>query len=55
MENKTTQELIDILLNPAKAQQHAAALAELNHSSRKIPENYPDAALRGGIGPVRVV
>jgi hypothetical protein len=53
METKTTQELLDILSNPAKSAQHQAALAELMHEARKIPNDYPDAALRGGIGPVR--
>lgn len=54
METKTTQELLDILSNPAKSAQHAAALAELMHSTRVIPNDYPDAAMRGGIRPTRI-
>jgi hypothetical protein len=53
METKTTQELLDILSNPAKSAQHAAALAELMHSTRKIPDDYTDVSMRGGIRPSR--
>jgi hypothetical protein len=53
METKTTQELLEILSNPAKSQQHAAALAELMHSSRVIPNDYSDPDMRGGIRPNR--
>jgi hypothetical protein len=54
MESKTTQELKEILSNPAKANQHAAALAELLHEDREITEeDTEDTSLRGGIRPTR--
>jgi hypothetical protein len=53
MESKTTQELLDILSNPAKSAQHQAALAELMHSARAIPNDYSDPDMRGGIRPSR--
>lgn len=50
----TTMELKEILLNPAKAQQHAAAIAELLHETREITEeDTTDENMRGGISPTR--
>lgn len=50
----TTEELKAILLNPNKAQEHAAAAAELLHETREIgEEDTEDEAMRGGIRPTR--
>jgi hypothetical protein len=54
METKTTDELREILKNPAKAQQHAAALAELLDESREVTEeDTDDPNLLRGIRPTR--
>ena len=56
MENKTTEELREIIQNPAKAQQHAAAIAEVFHADRRYKDGDPDTTPenRGGIRPIRI-
>lgn len=49
----TTTQLKNILLDPAKAQEHAAVVAELICEEREIEETHPEEELRGGIRPRR--
>lgn len=49
----TTEELKGILLDPAKASEHEAALVELLCEERVIEEDNTAEDLRGGIRPTR--